>query len=350
VTVSGTPATVTSSNQFTGSAQLGTGTQTFTVVATDASGNTRTNTYQVTVSGTGETFVYDANGNLCAKGGTTCTNGTTIYEWDAENRLVDVKQGSTTLASFVYNGKGRRAQKTAGGVTHSYVYDRQNIIEERLSSGQTYDYVQSLGTDRPLAQRDQAGTVSYYLADHLGSIVQMTSSAGSVTLTREYDPWGNLLQGNSAAGFAFSGREWDPEVGMYYYRARFYDPSTGRFVSEDPAGIAGGLNLFEYAANSPATRVDPYGLAPSAPDPDWCAECVRGCLLRPKVILGCAALYVTCTLVCRANVPCLVICIAAVTVTCYVATKGCIKKCEPYCEPSPPPPSPTPSPGTQKGC
>ncbi len=209
VTVSGAPASVNASNQFTGSAQVGTGTQSFTVVAMDPSGNTRTNTYQVTVSGTAQTLVYDANGNLCAKGGTTCTNGTTIYEWDAENRLVDVKQGSTTLASFVYDAQGRRAQKVAGGITHSYVYDGRNIIEERLSTGQTYDYVQGPGIDRPLAQRNQAGVVSYYLADHLGSVAQTTSNAGAVTLTREYDPWGNLLQGSATGGYAFTGREWE---------------------------------------------------------------------------------------------------------------------------------------------
>jgi len=266
VSVSGTPASVNAANQFAGTAQAGTGTQSFTVVATDPSGNTRTNTYQVTVSGTAQSLVYDANGNLCAKGGTTCTSGTTTYDWDAENRLVDVKQGATTLASFAYDGRGVRVQKTAGGVTHSYVYEGANILEERFSSGQTYDYVQGPGLDRTLARRDQAGAVSYYLADYLGSIAQTTNSAGTATLTREYDPWGNLLQGSGTVGYAFTGREWDSEVSAYYYRARYYDPVQGRFMSEDPLGLKGGPNRYAYVSDNPLNLVDPTGLIAQV----WC--------------------------------------------------------------------------------
>jgi RHS repeat-associated protein len=256
VTVNGTPAAVNSANQFTGTAQAGTGTQTFAVTATDPSGNTRTNTYQVDMSGAARTFTYDANGNVTSK-----TEGglTTTYDWDAENRLVSVRQGTTTMASFVYDGRGRRVQKVVGGVTHIYVYDRQNIIEERLSSGQTYDFVHGPETDRVLAQRDQAGVVTYYLADHLGSIAQTTSSAGAVTLTREYDPWGNLLQGSGGGGYAYTGREWDSETGLYYYRARYYDPKIGRFLREDPIGHASGPNLYQYVSNDPVLLVDPSG-------------------------------------------------------------------------------------------
>jgi RHS repeat-associated protein len=170
-------------------------------------------------------------------------------------------------------GKGGVSRKVASSVTHSYVYDGQNIIEERLSSGQTNDYVHAPGTDRPLAQRDQAGTVSYYLADHLGSIAQMTSSAGAVTLTREYDPWGNLLQGGATVGSAFTGREWDSEVGLYYYRARYYDPGLARFISKDPIGLAGGGNFYRYVRNAPTVRTDPSGLSDLEYD-----RCLKNCL------------------------------------------------------------------------
>jgi YD repeat-containing protein len=134
-----------------------------------------------------------------------------------KNRLTRVTQGPTELARFTYDGQGRRAQKIVGAVTRSYIYDGPNIIEERLSSGQTYDYVQAPGIDRPLAMRDQASVVSYYLADHLGSIVQTTRSTGAVTLTREYDPWGNPIQGSATSGYAFTGRVWDSEINAYYY-------------------------------------------------------------------------------------------------------------------------------------
>jgi YD repeat-containing protein len=105
----------------------------------------KTNTYQVTVTGSAQTFAYDANGNLCAKGGTTCATGTTTYDWDVENRLVAVRQGATILATFAYDGRGRRVQKAAGGVTRTYIYDQERIAEERMSSGPTLDYVYGLG-------------------------------------------------------------------------------------------------------------------------------------------------------------------------------------------------------------
>lgn len=171
-----------------------------------------------------------------------------------------VLQGVTTLASFVYDGKGRRTQKAAGGVTHTYLYDQRNLIEERISSGQTLDYVQGPGIDRPLAQRDQTAAVSYYLADHLGSIAQMTNNSGVVALTREYDPWGNLLQGSSSAGYAFTGREWDAELGLSYHRARYYSPGLGRWLSEDPIGVAGGMNFYAYAKGRAVSFNDPLGL------------------------------------------------------------------------------------------
>jgi RHS repeat-associated protein len=176
----------------------------------------------------------DPNGNLTG-------DGTKIYQWDAENRLVAVLQGATTLASFVYDGNGKRQQKIAGGLTHIYIYDEANVIEERIGTTQTLDYVQGAGIDQTLAQRDQAGVVSYYLTDHLGSIAQVTNSSGAVTLTREYDLWGNLLLGSATSGYAYTGREWDAEAGIYYYRARYYDPKIGRFISEDTIGFEGGV-------------------------------------------------------------------------------------------------------------
>jgi YD repeat-containing protein len=140
-------------------------------------------------------------------------------EWDAENRLIAVKQGVNTLASFTYDGKGRRATKTAGGATTNYVYSGGNFLEERPSAGPTKRYAYGRGIDRPLAQI-VAGATTYYAADHLGSIIRTTDGLGGPTLTRQYDPWGNPIQGSTASGYAFTGREWDSETNLYYYRAR----------------------------------------------------------------------------------------------------------------------------------
>lgn len=182
--------------------------------------------------------------------------------WDADNRLVEVKQGPTTLASFVYDGLGRRQQKIAAGVTHTYVSDDDNLLEERIGTGQTLRYVEGPEIDEHLAKQDGA-TISYYLADHLGSVVQETNSAGTATLARKYDPWGNLLAGTGVAGWAYAGREWDPEAGLHFYRARYFGAAIGRFLSEDPIGFRGGGNFYAYVDNNPSNLRDPQGLSSS---------------------------------------------------------------------------------------
>ena len=194
-------------------------------------------------------------------------DGTKTYEWDAAYRLLRVAQGATELVRFTYDGLGRRSQKIAGGVTRTYVYDRSDIIEERLSTGTTLSHVYGLGVDQALARRDNAGAVTYYLADHLGSVVLETNASGAASLTREYDPFGNLLQGGWASGYAFTGRELDAESGLLYYRARYYDSKVGRFISEDPLNDQSGRSPYDYVGNSPLGHVDPLGLCATAPTP-----------------------------------------------------------------------------------
>jgi RHS repeat-associated protein len=134
-------------------------------------------------------------------------------------------------------------------------------VEERLSGGATgtTTYFHGPGVDQHLAQ-DQGGTVSYFAADHLGSVTDITTSAGAISLTRRYDPWGNLLSGASTGGYAFTGREWDAETGLYYYRARYYDPRMGRFIAEDPIRFDGGVNFYAYVGGNPLAFTDPLGL------------------------------------------------------------------------------------------
>jgi RHS repeat-associated protein len=257
VSVQGKPAMVTADNRFEGRPDVTPGANSVAVVATDASGNTRTNTYQVSVASGAKTFGYDANGNLI-------TNGTKTYEWDAQNQLTRILDGGSEVARFTYDGFGRRAQKVSGGVTRTFIYGGEDVLEERLSTGGVVRYIHGPGTDQPLGAVDPAGAVSYYVADHLGSIVQATDSTGNVTITRQYDVYGNLLTGATISGYAFTGREWDAETGLYYYRARYYDPKLGRFISEDPARLAlARFNAYGYAANSPTGWIDPTGLAPA---------------------------------------------------------------------------------------
>jgi RHS repeat-associated protein len=183
------------------------------------------------------------------------------YEWTVENQLKRVTKDGIEVATFKYDSLGRRVEKKiAGGFTYSYLYDGMDILRETRSDGTTYTYVHGPGIDEPLARIDQAGAVAYYHADALGSIVKMTDSAGAVVQSRQYDAWGNLEIGADQPGYAFTGREWDPETGLYYYRARYYSPREGRFVSEDPFGIAFSSNQYTYVGNRPIIMIDAYGL------------------------------------------------------------------------------------------
>ncbi len=104
----------------------------------------------------------------------------------------------------------------------------------------------------------------YYHVDGLGSVTAVTNGAGEELATNRYDSFGKLVAQTGSLPFAstytYTGREWDAEAGLYYYRARYYDPSLGRFISEDPIGFAGGMNFYAYVENNPLKWVDPWGL------------------------------------------------------------------------------------------
>ena len=103
----------------------------------------------------------------------------------------------------------------------------------------------------------------YFVADHLASVRALTAGNGSVSLRREYDPFGTMDSTSSAvSGPAFTGREWDSETGLYHLRARYYSSDVGRFVSNDPIGFEGGVNLYKYSDANPTSVVDPSGLGP----------------------------------------------------------------------------------------
>lgn len=273
VTIDGRPATVDSSNNFRGTANLTGATTTVTLKAKDASGNETTKQYEVDAAGATTSYTYDANGNLTS-------DGTNTYYWNALNQLVEVKQGTTPIATFEYDGGGRRTEKVAASLTHQYIYDAEDIAEERItgSSSDTIRYFHGADLDEPLARKNSSDVVTYYLADHLGSIEQETNASGAVTLEREYDPWGVASQGASTPGYAFTSREWDAEIGLSFYRARYYSPQSGRWLNEDPIGLAGGSHLSAYVANNPTRLIDPFGLCADQPGETFKNRVIRNLL------------------------------------------------------------------------
>ena len=211
----------------------------------------------------------DPNGNLTSK-----TEGSDTWgcEWNARNELTRVTKNSIEQARFGYDPSGRRVEKVAVGVTTAYTYDGSDILREIRGSA-TLRYVHGPGIDAPLAA-DDGTAVTYFHADGLGSIVGITDGSGAVTLTRRYDAWGSLEVSVSDPGYAFTGREWDPEVGLYYYRARFYDARNGRFISEDPLGLFTDVNAYWYVKGRPVLLTDPLGLQASCRPPTCEVLCI----------------------------------------------------------------------------
>ena len=223
----------------------------------------------------GVPYTYDADGNTLSK---TNGSGTTSYAWDFENRLTSVTlPGTGGTVTFKYDPFGRRIQKTSPSGTTAYVYDGDNIIEELTGSTGTLSerYTYGPGIDEPLVGQRQP-KIFYYEADGLGSVTSLTDPTGAVAATYTYDSFGFMTAstGTATNWFRYTARQFDSDTALYYYRARFYDPTTGRFLSEDPIGSKGsGTNFYRYVRNSPIYFTDPSGLCPQS-QPTACQQAV----------------------------------------------------------------------------
>jgi RHS repeat-associated protein len=207
------------------------------------------------------TYTYDSNGNTSTK---VNSSGTTQYFWDFENRLSSVTlPGTGGTVSFKYDPFGRRIYKSSSSATSVYAYDGDNLVEETNSAGGVVArYEQTQNIDEPLAML-RSSTTSYFHADGLGSITSLSNAAGSIANTYTYDSFGKLTAstGSLVNPFQYTARESDSETGLYYYRARYYDSSAGRFFAEDPLKFFGGdINLYRYVWNHPTSLRDPRGL------------------------------------------------------------------------------------------
>ena len=222
------------------------------------------------------TYTYDGNGNLTSK--TARASGArTVYTYSVENQLTRVEQftvaGGTApamTALYRYDPLGRRIAKevTQAGTTTitRYIYDNEDIVLE-LDGANTLQsrYTHGPGIDEPLIML-RGGASFFYHADGLGSVWDLTDSTGGVARSYTYDSFGTLLAqpGTVANPYTFTGREVDAETGLYYYRARYYDPAIGRFLQEDPfparLQVPLTLHLYLYARGNPVRFIDPLGL------------------------------------------------------------------------------------------
>jgi RHS repeat-associated protein len=221
-------------------------------------------------------FDYDLVGNR-TKRTDKATSEVTEYAWDIRDRLtgITVKNAGGTVtksANYKYDVYDQRISKTVdpdgagilAATTEKYVYgSNQNIaLEFDGSNNLTHRYLFGDGIDQIEADESN-GTVLWGLVDHLGSVRDVVDNSGTVRNHISYDSFGNITaQTDSSVVFryGYTGREFDKESGQYYYRSRYFDPTVGKFISEDLIGFGGGdSNLNRYVRNRPTGLTDSRG-------------------------------------------------------------------------------------------
>ena len=214
-------------------------------------------------------YTYDSNGNRLQNVKTVIGQGQTTYnyQYDLENRLTKVLSGNTEIASYGYFSDGSRIRRTASGTAAYFLYDFKDfngyndIIAEYDASGNMLArYVHGPGIDEPLAM-NRGGSWYYYHFDGLGSVTMLTRSDKTVANRYVYDDFGGFRSRTEAVTnpYAYTGREYDSAVDLIFYRARYYDPLIGRFLTRDPVGMVDGANVYAYVGNNPVNSVDPSG-------------------------------------------------------------------------------------------
>ncbi len=203
-------------------------------------------------------YTFDVNGNQTQK---TRSGVTTTFAYDVKDQLLSVREGASTLGVFSYDYQGLRVVKDMGGSTVRYTYDDQSVLLQTDISGQTiakYDY----GTNRLLSLSHVTEGRQFYLFDALGSVSNLTTPAGAIQARYQYDAFGNQRAqvGSSYNRFTFTGHEQDKETNLYYFKARFYDPDTGRFINQDPylgdIDTPPSLHRYLYAYSNPLVYID----------------------------------------------------------------------------------------------
>jgi RHS repeat-associated protein len=201
-------------------------------------------------------YSYDANGNLIQQ---VAGSITWKYAYDYEDQLTSVTKSGSVVQKNLYDASGQRVQQTAGGVKTVYMYVGTNIVYYKAGSTVTKVFY-AAGLQ---IARITGSTTFYYEEDELGS-VRLVMSGGKVTFQTNYKPYGPLYGSSGSDPYEYTSKPYDSSTGLYYSSARYYDATTGRFVTRDPGGATlsdpQGLNAYAYARDNPLAIIDPTGM------------------------------------------------------------------------------------------
>jgi RHS repeat-associated protein len=217
----------------------------------------------------GYSMNYDADGNLIRKYNASGFDQT--FTWNSLGQLTGAARAGAGSVTYAYDGFGRRAKRTDAGTGAAihYIYDGDDLALEVDGAGNLLrEYTYYPGIDRPHGMRQWAGGAGgasyYYVLQQPGHVNGLVNLNDQLVNEYRYSPFGTPVSGYPVQGttnpLQYMARELDATTGMYYVRNRWYDPQQGRFISEDPIGLAGGINQYAYADNAPTMKLDPMGL------------------------------------------------------------------------------------------
>ncbi|MBL4800722.1 MAG: RHS repeat-associated core domain-containing protein [Emcibacter sp.] len=206
------------------------------------------------------TTSHDDNGNLTS-------DGSNSYNFDAENKLKTVGAGYSLNLNYDPAGRLRRTEVPGSSSTRTdFLYDGADMVAEYDGSGTVLRrYVHGPGLDAPLVWYEGASVIDSAMdrrwlhADERGSIIAVSDKDGTEIQTIQYDIYG-VPSSYGGSRFLYTGQMALLEAELYYYKARIYSPSHGRFLQPDPIGYSGGMNLYAYVGGDPVNATDPWGL------------------------------------------------------------------------------------------
>jgi RHS repeat-associated protein len=299
--------------------------------------NTFDSDNRITKSGS-TSYTYDDNGNLTTSVDST---GTTTYAWDTRNRLTSISAPSGQNTTFVYDFLGNLTQQSDAGptlnLTQSFVLDDlTNVAYIARNNGDSVSVLAGRTIDQDLAVVHASGQVEYKLGDAIDSTQATVDQTGKLVSSFSYEPFGKTTT-TSTYPFQFTGRV-PVTAGLYYYRARYYCPAVGRFVSEDPLGSASGDTLlYKYTGNNPVNRTDSSGRLSD------CGKCNLALGGGMTVLCGIGAIAGAAACVGTAGIACPVAVAVWTSLCAVVAVGGPILLCDGICNPPPEPPKSCPA-------